>query len=426
MRKKIATITDVAENSLCTGCGVSAYLEPGRIEMVDDLDQGRRPLVSGDAGSSADTVGACPGRGLRRPDREPGVVYIEELYEAWGPIIEMWEGHATDPEIRFAGSSGGVATALGLWGVESKGMAGVLHIAARPDAPYLNHTIHSTSRAELMAATGSRYAPASPCDRLDLVEQADAPSVFFGKPCDVAATRSARDLRPGLDEKLGLTVAIFSAGTPNAGATMKMIDKLGSSPETVSSVRYRGNGWPGLATVVDESGHRDELTYAESWGNELQMHRQWRCYVCLDHTGEFADVSVGDPWYRDTGDDPGRSLVLVRTERGQRAVRAAMESGYLTLERVEPEILPASQPNLLRDRGAVWARTTTTRLMGTPTPRYENMPSFTFWLRGMSFKDRAQAFYGTVRRVFRKRLRDRHPVVAHEPVSRTTSSTPPH
>ena len=40
--------------------------------------------------------------------------------------------------------------------------------------------------------------------------------------------------------------------------------------------------------------------YAEAqynWGGTLQAHRRWRCRVCADHTGAFADISVGDPWH---------------------------------------------------------------------------------------------------------------------------------
>ncbi|MPZ74883.1 MAG: hypothetical protein GEU74_17010, partial [Nitriliruptorales bacterium] len=59
-------------------------------------------------------------------------------------------------------------------------------------------------------------------------------------------------------------------------------------------------------------------------------------------------TTVGDPWYREIPEgEPGRSLVLVRTERGRRILHAAIGSGALVLERVGPEIVQASQPNLL-------------------------------------------------------------------------------
>jgi coenzyme F420 hydrogenase subunit beta len=237
----------------------------------------------------------------------------------------------------------------------------------------------------------------------------------------VAATAEARRRRPELDAKLGLTVAVFCAGTPSTHGTLEMIRAVGADPERVTSVRYRGNGWPGLATIDEDTPdgpRRHQITYQESWGELLQMHRQWRCYVCMDHTGEFADVAVGDPWYRTLGDDEiGESLVLARTERGREAVEAAIADGYLVAEPAAADLLPRSQPNLLRDRGAVWARTTTTRVMGAPTPRYANLPGFRFWRSegGLDAKARAQSFYGTVKRVFVKGLYSRRPVVAYDP-----------
>ena len=101
-------------------------------------------------------------------------------------------------------------------------------------------------------------------------------------------------------------------------------------PSSVRSVRYRGKGWPGNAEAVAElpEGRVERsLTYRQAWDEVLQKHRQWRCYVCLDHTGEFADISVGDPWYRPIAEgEAGRSLVLVRTERGRAVLRRAMEA----------------------------------------------------------------------------------------------------
>ena len=97
----------------------------------------------------------------------------------------------------------------------------------------------------------------------------------------------------------------------------------------------RGGGWPGKARVKVRSGQgtRDEsLSYEESW-RELQKYRQWRCYVCADHMGEFADIAVGDPWYREIPpDEPGLSLILARTERGRRILHGAIAAGFLTAE----------------------------------------------------------------------------------------------
>jgi coenzyme F420 hydrogenase subunit beta len=408
----VRTVADVAAKHLCCGCGACAYVRPDGIQMVDVLDQGRRPLVEAGAGgdaAAAEAVMVCPGASLEHTfdENDPGL--IQDLIPEWGPVRRVWEGFAADPELRFRGSSGGAASALALYAIERGGMYGLLHTAARPEAPYLNHTVLSRGRDEILAATGSRYAPASPGDGLGMVEAAPRACVFIGKPCDVAGADRARRLRPGLDAKLGLTIAVFCAGTPSTNGTLEMLRRMGVTDlSSVVSVRYRGNGWPGSAVVTlwTDGGRRletREMSYAESWGGVLTKHQQWRCRICPDHTGEFADVSVGDPWYRPIPEgEPGRSLVVARTRRGERMVEAAIAAGYLTLEPVDASVIAASQPNLLKARGAVWGRVWASRLMGAAAPRYTRVPTFRVWWTRLSLKEKAKSLYGTAKRVLSK------------------------
>lgn len=419
MRLKVNSIRDVAEYQLCCGCGACGYLAANSIEMVDTLEYGRRPLVkqgNEHSGQLSEAMAACPGQGLAHEfeRRDPGL--IKELVREWGPIREMWEGYAADGEIRFAGSSGGAATALALYCIEKLGYYGVLHIAARKDVPLLNETVMSRSREELLARTGSRYAPASPCDGLQMIEDAPGPCVFIGKPCDVAAVWKARKLRPRLDEKIGLTIAFFCAGTPTTKATLELLRHVGvTDPSKVEGLRYRGNGWPGKWTVTfrDEAGEIQErnLSYEESWGI-LARNKQWRCNLCPDHTGEFADIAVGDPWYRKIpAGEAGQSLVLARTERGREVIRSAMGQQAIKLEHAEAWKLPASQKNLLKTRGAVWGRLFGLRLAGISIPKYQGMPMFKTWLRTQSLREKVASIVGAIFRVKRRSLRTRRAVI---------------
>ena len=394
--------------------------------MVDAPDFGVRPVVtadsSGRAPSTDKALALCPGISLAHPPNAIGDDVLAELGDDWGPVLEVWEGYASDEAIRFAGSSGGAATALALHCLAHEDMHGVLHIKARDDVPYLNETTLSRTREELVATTGSRYAPASPCDRLDLVESAPGPCVMIGKPCDIAASSKARAGNAALDDNLGLTIAIFCAGTPSTRGTLEMLARMGvEDPVQVEQVRYRGNGWPGEAEAVvrNDEGESESLrlTYQESWGEVLQRHRQWRCYICPDHTGEFADIAVGDPWYRDIPPgEPGRSLILVRTERGRRILRAALERGLLTVSPADPGILPASQPNLLQARGAAWGRLVTSGLAGAATPRYRGFALWRAWLQHLTARKKVQSVFGTAKRVIRRRLYRRIDVTSGEDV----------
>lgn len=333
-----------------------------------------------------------------------------QLFEDWGPVLEVWEGHAIDSDLRFRGSSGGLVTALALYGIERGGMGGALHVKAHKDIPYLNESVISGSREELLAGSGSRYAPASPCDRLADIERSPEPIIFIGKPCDIAAANRAAQQRPQLRDKLGFTIGIFCAGVPSIQGTFDLMRHLGAAdPGKVRELRYRGHGWPGRMTVVESgpNGRTREasISYDEGWGNILQKKRQWRCHVCADHTGELADLSVGDPWYRaTTPNDPGKSLLIVRTERGRRILREAIVAGYVAVERRAPSILPRSQPNLIRARGSMWGRLLTLRLIGAAYPRYPGLRLFRVWRTGLNSREKAQSFYGTALRVIRRRL----------------------
>lgn len=414
---RVATITDVAERQLCSGCGVCAYVQPEEIRMVDDPAKGRRPIVAlrgGVVPTTEEALAACPGIALEHGEFPPGA--DRALSKSWGPVLEVWEGKATDDDLSFRASSGGVSSALAVHAIEHLGMGGVLHVAAREDAPLLNETIFSTDRQAVLAAVGSRYAPASPADSLAFVEEAARPSVMIGKPCDIAGAHRAKSVRPALRTKLGLTIGIFCAGTPTLAGTLEMVRAMGvDDPSSVRSLRYRGHGWPGEATVVslDSDGveRRASLTYQKSWSEILQRHRQWRCYICPDHSGEFADIAVGDPW--DTPPDgltSATSLIVVRSERGRRALASAIQAGAISAVRVDPMRVPAAQPWLAKARAATGARIAVMRLLGIPAPRYHGMHMWSSWRSSLTIREKLQSTVGTVRRVRRKGLRQRHPV----------------
>lgn len=393
--------TDVAAWRMCIGCGACVAACPDqKLRMVDIVSEGLRPerVAGGDCSGCSDCVTVCPGVDLSHPPVKQGG-YIESLYRSWGPVLQVWEGHASDPDLRYSGSSGGMASALALYATERAGMHGVMHVGHDDVVRYKNKTAFSTTRQDLLAATGSRYAPASPCDGLRSLETATAPAAFVGKPCDVAGLRKTQAIRPELDKNIGVAIGIFCAGTPSTQGTLDLLAKHGIRPEEVAEVRYRGRGWPGhFAVRRDGSETWNNLaTYAEAW-DFLQRYRPYRCHLCPDSTAEFADISCGDPWYRPIEEgEMGSSLVLARTERGREIVEGAIRAGYVQLAPVRPEILDQSQRELQKKRGAIWGRVTTLKAMGVPAPRLVGFHLFANWLR-IPFMEKVRSTLGTARR----------------------------
>ena len=193
----------------------------------------------------------------------------------------------------------------------------------------MNHL--SRTRQDVVARAGSRYSPTAPCAALADVQHGTGPHVFIGKPCDTAAVAALGDRDPNIAETVGVLLTFFCAGTPSIRGTLQVMEQLGINRSGVTEVHYRGDGWPGNFRVT-KRGEAEPMTlsYQESWAR-LTAHRPLRCNLCPDGLGRVADISCGDAWEEHgREDDPGRSIILVRTEKGRRILAGAAQAGYIT------------------------------------------------------------------------------------------------
>lgn len=404
--RRIRALEDVAAWRLCLGCGACAAVsECGSVVMQEVVAEGYRPAVDRRMGGHAgNSLQVCPAVETLAPVSLDGRQLSAVSADAWGPVLELWEGHACDPEVRFQGSSGGLLSALSCFCLERKGFHGVIHIGQDPEDPLRNCTGLSRCRADLLKKTGSRYAPAAACDRLDLMEQAPAPCVFIGQPSEVCALAKARRLRPALDAKVGLSLSFFCAGSPARLGTLKLLEKLGIDCGRVAELRYRGRGWPGMFSVTlrGETKPAREITYEESW-RFVQAYRPWSVQLWPDGTGEWADISCGDAWHRTPQPgDLGSSLVVLRTERGRAIFHEACAAGYIEAKPAKPDMLAQAAAGLLEKKRAIWGRLATMRLFGLPVPRHRGQRLFRLWL-GLPFKEKLRSTFGTARRIVQRK-----------------------
>ncbi len=407
MAKDVQRLEDITTWRLCLGCGACAAICPEKkVRLVDFLKDGIRPVFDdpGQCGDCSLCLDICP---VVATDFSPYGGYKGDaipLGHDWGRVLEIWEGHAADPEVRFKGSSGGALSALAAYCIEVLGMNGVLHTGQDPHDPVRNSTRLSRNRKELLAAVGSRYSPASVCNGLALIENAEGPCVFIGKPVEAAAVKKAEKLKPQLAGNVGAVFSFFCAETPSTMGTIDLLKKMGVDSRKVGSLSYRGNGWPGhFEPRQNGLSNSPRMTYRESWAF-LQAYRPWSAQIWPDGTGELADISCGDPWYsQPDGKNPGSSLVVVRTERGREIVNGAIEAGYLELRTAEPWKLVKSQEGLVRKKGAVWGRLAMMRLFGLPTPRFKGGGLFRCWL-DLPLEEKLRSLFGTARRIISRRL----------------------
>ncbi len=414
--KKLVRADSIAAWRLCMGCGACKWACPNDAITLQDIpDKGIRPFIDeSKCEKCGNCATVCPGKKLEHEEFTEGV--IQELANDWGPILELYEGYAADQDIRYRASSGGVATALALYAIEEAGFTGVLHIKADPDNPIANIPTYSTTREEILTTIGSRYAPAAPCQAFDIIKQTNGLSMFIGKPCDCAALQKACELDRKLSQRVGLIVSIFCAGTPSTNGTLAILKEMGiDNPQKVETFRYRGYGWPGMATACGNKNYFSEphsnkvkicndgsrqMTYEDTWGNILSKHGQLRCRLCPDSTGEFADISIGDPWYRETNNDPGRSLILVRTKIGIVFFNKKEFTNFIKYEQSFQNRLPESQKSIYNRRCQIWGRLLVLSLLQIPIPVYLNFALKDSW-NAYPFSKKLRTLFGTLKRIFK-------------------------
>ncbi|WP_068092264.1 Coenzyme F420 hydrogenase/dehydrogenase, beta subunit C-terminal domain [Novosphingobium rosa] len=370
----MASLPDILDNGLCTGCGgcVSALGRPDFGMAMTGSGYLRPQPLALSKGEEAVLDKVCPGLGL------DGLAQDEDYHPLWGPIRSLATGHAIDPEVRFRGSSGGVLTALAIGLVESGEVDFVLTNGAALDDPINNATDAKASRAELLGAAGSRYAPSSPLARVAEHLDSGKRFAFIGKPCDVAGLARLARHDPRVDKQIPYRFAFFCAGVPSRHGTLKVLEKLEVAHEDCVSFQYRGDGWPGLARATRADGTQSSMDYNSSWGSILNGHLQFRCKICPDGTGEFADIACADAWYGKDGypdftERDGRSLIVARTDKGRQLYERAMAEGWIAAEPLAIEEIAKMQPYQVSRKSNVLARTAALLLLGRRRPRYRRL-----------------------------------------------------
>lgn len=406
MIRKIKTLKDVVDWDLCTGCGACYYACDNRgVKLVNIEGVGIRPHFESEAcAACTDCLSICPGYSVDVMAKAQAAAAAADWTDECGSALEIWEGNATDQEIRYRASSGGVLSALATYSLEQENMAFILHTGVDSEKPWLNKTVQSRSRSEILSRTGSRYAPASPCDGLGAIESSDRPCVFIGKPCDTTAVSKLRQHRPELDKKLGLVLSFFCAGTPSTKGTLNLIKELDVPIDSIGGVRYRGEGWPGRFKVTyDQNSKQKSMSYDESWG-KLSHYRPLRCHLCPDGVGRVADISCGDAWENYTADgNAGRSIVIVRTERGREILHRAIAAKYVELTPATKETIVAAQPNLLDKRRQLFGRLAGLRLFLIPVPQFHGFSLLQAWLT-LPVTQKMRSIAGTMKRVVVRNL----------------------
>jgi coenzyme F420 hydrogenase subunit beta len=328
---------EVLDSGLCTACGTCIGVCPrDALEFDYHLEEPKRTADCGE--HCRVCFGVCPGKDIPKPqidrllfDRERDCVN-----EPVGIIKSYWRGQATDADVRLAGGSSGLASALLVYALETKLVDAAVVAVMDETRPWRVKPAVVTTRDGVMAGGQTKVVVVPTNAALAEVKKAGYQRIaIVGVPCHVHGLRKSQLLNSPswLANRLQFAIGLFCGANFTYRATEHLIvEACGVPLSNVEKLEYRGGEYPGNVRVVTKSGEVVEVTSAERRLFFAGFLRD-RCAMCYDQTDEFADVSIGDYFGSEMARGAkGWSLMLVRTEIGGRLVERAVKDGYITVE----------------------------------------------------------------------------------------------
>lgn len=335
-------------DSVCSQCGACAAVCPkDAITLPRTAAGDYYPEIDEDKCAASCTLCnyVCGGNGIDWEDLHEWRFGEPYAGAPLGHHQGAFSAYAADPDIRGNSASGGSVTALLCHALET----GAIQAAAVSGLkngiePY---TKLATTPEEIRDAAGSIYFSNPALVVLDEIRKFPGKVAFVGLPCHIASLNKAIQRRVIKPDKIAFTVALICGRTANYDLMRGFLRRMGVNPDSVTRLKMRGDGWPGAFRIETASGqtHRFPFPgpeYMSMW--KFYQYTPIYCLMCSDPLGNLADITAGDAWLPEFGEDShGRSVLLVRTGAAMDLLQDAQRQGAVHLDPLEPKRIIEAQ-----------------------------------------------------------------------------------
>ena len=340
-------IDDVVKSGLCLGCGICTY--SGAIEKTvysKTRDQ-FIPLITKENKNDSLAYKLCPGKGYNIIGESKSLYNSPNYDLQLGFIYNQYAAYTNDNKVLKNASSGGVMTQIAIYLLEN-------NLADRVLTTHFIYTsgpqtvcILAKSKDEIISSQGSKYCPVDLSEAINEIKNNEYRVAVIGTPCQIAGIRNIQKSDEGFSSKIVLTIANFCGGFKSYNNINLLAKRKGISFDQITNFRFRGNGQPGSMLIEDKSGKKVEMAYPKYVGlNGEQKHL--RCHLCVDATGELADIACGDAWVpRFLEDKHPWSVILTRNKLADDLIMRMIDQKIITTNEITvPEIKYSQRQNL--------------------------------------------------------------------------------
>jgi len=306
-------VTKTRNLDLCVSCEICNAVCP--VDAIHIEFDGGQFLPKVDQKTCIDCekcVEVCPGLDI--------TVFDDENFEdkITGSYIEGYSAYTKDREILKNSTSGGAITQLVIELLKEEEYDGAFVLPFDMFKGNQARLCLAETEEEVRKASKSKYLPASVYNVVKKLESEEKPKyIIVSTPCQLSGIKNFIDLKEIDDEKL-LFLGLFCDKTLNFNFLNYIEEKHGTEREKLVKFDYKNkekDGWPGHPKLYFDSS-REEIIDRKERMRVKEFFQLERCLYCLDKLNRQADMSFGDCYI--TGkENPGRSSVIIRTEKGK-------------------------------------------------------------------------------------------------------------
>ncbi len=343
-------IESIIKNNICCGCGTCTGICPtDAIEMKINKRGFYVPKINKERCTNCKNCDkVCP-----QIDKEAnfnklnkfvfGKIPVDNLL---GNYINCYVGYSTDEKLRFESSSGGMVTQILISALEEKIIDGALVTRMKKDSPLIAEPFIARTKEEIISAMGSKYCPV-PLNAMIkeiLYSKNSEKFAVVGLPCHITGIKKAEMLIPKL-QKIVLHFGILCSGTKSFLGTEFILNIKNIKKENVRNIKYRGKGWPGYMQVEYLKRIRYLSLFSPLYygGTFCRLFTNNNCRYCNDFTAELSDISFGDAWGIEKYNTKGTSLLISRSEIGEKLIKKLSFANKIKVENIKRHFVMRSQ-----------------------------------------------------------------------------------
>jgi coenzyme F420 hydrogenase subunit beta len=253
-----------------------------------------------------------------------------------GLTRDVTSARTTDPRIAQVCTDGGVVTALLTYLLDQTLIEGA--IVSKKIDPITRKAVIAFTRNEIISAAGSGYAGASHLEELGGQFTTFAPILpevkglasrylrniaVVGTPCQISTIRKMQCLGILPAHLIEYTIGLFCIENFSfTESARRALEKKYSFQFTqIQKINIKDTF---IISVSDRTIHIPL--------KEVEPFARPACLACSDFSNEYADISVGG-----LGSPDGYTTIIIRTKKGEKLYRKAMDNGYIEEADQQPQ-----------------------------------------------------------------------------------------